>query len=437
MNKKFWFLTKSSIAKKMKSKWFVIINFLLMLLIVGIINIDSVITFFGGDFEDKLEIVVIDETNEVGDSFKATIKENEKVFGEEGVVEVEKSEKTQEEEEKNIEDKVLVVFDKNNDATLTAKIISQKKIDSIDYQLITSSLTSTKYSYELMHSNIDPVELAKISEPITIDRIVLDENENSTDDNMNMIMGTIFPTIILPFFMLIIFLVQMIGAEIYEEKSSRSMEIIISNVSPKVHFLSKIVAANTFAITQGFLLLIYAGIGLLVRNYLGDGGIGATLTSEMKEIWDSLVESGFVEKLVYIIPLTLVLLVLSFFAYSLTAGILASMTVNMEDYQQIQTPIMIVLLIAYYLAIMAGMFDGSIFIKVLSYVPFISCLLSPALLMINQVTIVDVLISVLLLVVFNVFIFKKGLKIYKEGILNYSSEKVWIKFKKAVKTNDR
>lgn len=435
MNKKFWFLTKNSIAKKMKSKWFVIINCLLLLLIVGIINIDSIITFFGGDFDDKLKIVVIDNTNEILESFKTTIAENEKSFGEDSKVEVEKSTKTLKEEQKNIEDKVLIILDRNEDQELTAKIISQKKIDSINYQMITSSLTATKYNYGLKYSNIDSTELAKISAPIQIDRVILDEDENSVDDNMEMIMGTVFPTLILPFFMLIIFLVQMIGAEIYEEKSSRSMEIIISNVSPKTHFLSKIVAANTFALTQGLLLLIYAGIGLLIRHLLGGSGATSSMTTTIKEIWDSLVASGFTDKLGYIIPLTLVLLILSFFAYSLTAGILASLTVNMEDYQQIQTPIMIILLIAYYLAIMAGMFNGSVLIKILSYVPFISCLLSPALLMINQATIIDVFISILLLIIFNLFIFTKGLKVYKEGILNYSSEKVWIKFKKTVKKN--
>ena len=50
--------------------------------------------------------------------------------------------------------------------------------------------------------------------------------------------------------MLIIFLVQMIGAEVNEEKTTKSMEIIISNVSPKTHFLSKVLSSNLFVIIQ-------------------------------------------------------------------------------------------------------------------------------------------------------------------------------------------
>ena len=41
------------------------------------------------------------------------------------------------------------------------------------------------------------------------------------------------------------------------EKSTRSMEIIISNVSPKTHFISKILSSNLFVIIQGALLIIF------------------------------------------------------------------------------------------------------------------------------------------------------------------------------------
>ena len=92
-------------------------------------------------------------------------------------------------------------------------------------------------------------------------------------------------------------------------------------------------------------------------------GSASGITAEISGVWNSLVSSGFADKLIYIIPLTLILMILSFLTYSLVAGILASMTVSMEDYQQIQTPIMMICLAGYYLAIMAGMFEGSVFIN--------------------------------------------------------------------------
>ena len=265
---------------------------------------------------------------------------------------------------------------------------------------------------------------------MTTERIVLNDKK-SVDENMEMVMGSLFPTLILPFFMLIIFLVQMIGGEICEEKTTKSMEIIISNVSPKVHLLSKVIASNLFIIIQGLLLVLYSAVGILIstKGQLSiDPNVDSLLTAT--------VESGFLDKIITLLPAILIMMLLSFLAYSLIAGILAAMTTNMEDFNQIQTPIMLVLLAGYYLAIMAGMFDGSILIRILSYVPFISCLVSPSLYIIGQISMIDVIISIIVLIVTILVMIKYGLKVYKMGILNYSNEKIWSRFAKALKSKD-
>ena len=110
------------------------------------------------------------------------------------------------------------------------------------------------------------------------------------------------------------------------------------------------------------------------------------------------------------------------------------MTTNIEDFQQLQTPIMLISLAGYYLAIMAGVFEGATFIKVLSYVPFISAILSPSLLILGQIGIIDVIISIVLVIITNYLLIKYGLKIYKVGILNYSSKDLWKKMFKALKS---
>ena len=50
MSKKFWYLTRVSLKKKIGSKWFLVTNIILALAVIGIININSIIKFFGGDF---------------------------------------------------------------------------------------------------------------------------------------------------------------------------------------------------------------------------------------------------------------------------------------------------------------------------------------------------------------------------------------------------
>ena len=46
---KFIFLVKESLKTKIKTKWFLIVNIIFLVVISLILNIDSVISFFGGD----------------------------------------------------------------------------------------------------------------------------------------------------------------------------------------------------------------------------------------------------------------------------------------------------------------------------------------------------------------------------------------------------
>ena len=212
------------------------------------------------------------------------------------------------------------------------------------------------------------------------------------------------------------------------------LSIIISNVSPKTHFAAKIISNNLFIIGQVALMFVYAFIGFKVRTLVGGDTIVNGLGSEVTGILNNLKLNVLSDKLVPIIVFTLILMVLTFIAYSLIAGILASMTTNAEDFQHVQTPLMIILLLGYYLATMAAIFKGALFIKILSFVPLISAILSPSLLVLGQIGIVEITLSILILIGFIFLLIRYGMRIYKVGILNYSSTNLWKKMAKALKT---
>lgn len=432
MKTKLKYLIKNSLSKKMKTKWFVIANIILFVVIAGLINIDSIIKFFGGDFNDKLEIMVIDNIGSY-EEFKSTYEIASETL-DLGEVEITKYDKTYEDalDEIKEEDKILIELNADESNFVRAKLVSNDNIDVNIYQLITTTINSIKRDIALKHYNISDNILALIDAKVEIERIKLDDNKNA-DEMLELIMGTIFPLIILPFFMLTMFLVQMIGAEINEEKTTKGMEIIISNVSPTVHFASKIIAGNVFVLAQGLLLILYVVLGLGIRFVSTGAVIGGEVQTYVGDIINSLKISGVLPVLSKAIPLTIILMLITFLAYSLVAGILASMTTNMEDFQQLQTPIIIVSLVAYYLSMMAAMFEGSLFIKILGFVPFISSLLAPALLVLGQFSIVDMVISILITCATVFLLYKYGIKIYKVGILNYSQNNLWKKMFKAAR----
>ena len=439
MKSKLNYLIGVSLKRKINNKWFKIANLILGIVIVGIINVDSIITFFGGDFNDKMNLYVIDDVNSV-EIFKNQIETTDKsIYGEDSNnYNIESYSGTEEEikELLNKDDNNIVIKlqeDQNN--IFKVEIMSKSKIDTIEYQVITNALTNTKVSLAITALNMTQEEINALYKTPEITRTILDEGDN-VDENQELIMTTVFPIVILPFFMLTIFLVQMIGAEVNDEKTTRGMEIIISNVSPKTHFFSKSIAGNIFVLLQGGLLFLFAGVGLLVRKMVGGGAIANGVGSEIGGFVNQILESSIGESLLYIIPLTLVLMILTFIAYSLLAGVLASVTTNQEDFQHLQTPIIITLLLGYYLSILAGVFKGAIFIKILAFVPFISAILAPSLLVMGQMGIIEILIAIALMVGTIYLLVKYGLKVYKVGILNYSSTDLWKKMFKAMKEKE-
>lgn len=440
MKSKLNYLIGVSLKRKVKTKWFLVANIIIALVVVGIINIDSIITFFGGDFDDAQKVYVIDDTNRAYDILAEQLNASslQIVDSDESAFEVTKYDDADKINDLIEEDKDIIVIhlEEKEEKGLTAKITSQSFIDTMDYQLITNALTNTKVSLNILDSNISIEDFNKIYDPIEIEREILNENEKSEDENTNMIMTTVFPVIILPFFMLSIFLVQMIGAEVNDEKTTRGMEIIISNVSPKTHFFSKVIAGNLFVLIQGVLLVVYAVTGMLIRKAIGGNSIVNGLGSEVGDILNQIMSSNLGSQLIYIIPMILILMILTFVAYSLLAGVLASMTTNTEDFQQLQTPIMIISLVGYYLAMMASVFDGALFIKIFAFVPFISAILAPSLLILGQIGIIETIIAGFIMVATNYLLIKYGMRIYKVGILNYSSKGLWKKMFKAARKSE-
>lgn len=431
MKNKFWFLTKNSLSKKIKNKTFMIVNILLLVALVALINIDRIVLFFGGDFDKVNNIMIVDKTEKTYDIFNKVIDNEETIIDTGLKYKVTKMDSEDKAKKKIKKDEdILIIFAEDEEDIISAKMITYGYINSNMYQLINTSINVSKQILAMEKLNIKAEDLVKINSPIKIEREYVEKGKNEKEENQELIMSVVTPIIIFPFFMLILLVVQMIGAEINEEKSTRSMEIIISNVSPQVHFFSKIFAANLFVLLQALLLFVYSGIGILLRG----GNVKSEQVTEMVGNLTSNVDAvGMLSNITSYIPVVLVLMLITLLGYSLLAGILASMTTNMEDFQQLQTPIMVISLVGFYLAIMSSMFEGSLFIRILSYVPFISAILSPSLILTSVIGIKDIVLSILLMIVVIYLLTKYGLKIYKEGILNYSSNNLWKKMMKALK----
>lgn len=447
MKNKFKFLTKDSIKKKVSTKSFKITNLVLLIIIVALTNLDSIVKFFGGDFDEVVHVYVVDEVG-VYDEFKKTVDNSFLNILDNYNASIEKSSDSVDDLKKEIIDKEssdIIINITNIDNPTYEKMfnvdfISYDYVDTVLYQNILTALNSTKVNLAMKKANIDQEILDKVNAGVEVNRILLDENLNENEELMEKIGSIITIAFILPFFILIVLIVQMIGAEINEEKSTKSMEVIISSVSPEVHFISKLISANVFAILQGLLLILYTVIGGVIR-VLTTGGLAQSVNgigelNSVSQYINLFIKSDIASRLVNGIPFFVLLIILSFVAYSLLIGILASVTTSMEDYNQIQTPVMIFLMVGYYLAIIASIYQGATFIKVMSLIPFISGILAPVTYTLGEIELWHMGVSIGLLLLVCYLLYKYGIKVYKAGILNYSSSKLWTKIFKSLKDKE-
>ena len=428
MKNKFKYLVKYSLKKKIDTKWFKIVNVLLLILIVFLVNMDYLINLFGGDFEDKEKIYVVDNVgsfNTFSNYFNALASELDN--GEYEII----LDQDILQDEKEIDDEVVVVLNPSNTEYLAGEIVSFDTVSRTTYEMIVNSMNAVKSELVLNTSGLTPEQIASLTSPVEITERVLntDAQNNETKENVGAIVTTV---LIVPFFILIITMVQMLGAEINDEKTSRGMEIIISSVPAKTHFISKVIAALSYVLIQGVLLLAFCGIAMLLRSVLATSATSSTTVSMFSEVITMLKSAGIFSLLAKGSIVLIILFVVSFIAYAIAAAILASMTTNIEDFQQLQTPLMIIMMVGYYVALMAVMFDGSIFIEIMAYIPLLSVMIAPTLYLIGEMSLISLVLSTLLTVVVTYFLYKYGLRIYKVGILNYSSSKLWRKMFKSL-----
>lgn len=428
MKNKFKFLIKYSLKKKINTKWFKAVNILLCLLIIFLVNMDYIIEFFGGDFDKKDKIYVVDNMAKYTsfEQYFTNITKNFNMGEYDIVLDNEALNKKEE-----LKDEIIVVINKDSDTYLNGEIISYDTVSRSTYEALLNTFNTLKSEVVLETSGLSPIEIDKITSPVSVLETVLnkDAKDNQTKESLSAVITTL---VIVPFFVLIVTMVQMLGAEINDEKTSRGMEIIISSVPAKTHFLAKILSALSYVLIQGGLIFTYSVIAMLGRNIFlttNSGEVGSIISETIK-----MLDKAGVFKLLSsgAIPL-IVLFIVSFLAYAIVSATLASMTTNNEDFQQLQTPLMIIMVVGYYVALMAVVFDGSIFISILSYIPLLSVLIAPTLYLLGEMSLISLIGTTLVTSLATYFFCIYGLRIYKVGILNYSSSKLWKKIFKSLK----
>ena len=215
MKNKLVFLTKMSLSKKIKTKWFLIANLIFAIITIGLINIDSIIKAFGGDFNEEQTIMIIDKAN-CFEAFSNNYESYAKYVKDYDEVVIKKHDGTQKEAEKQIKEdnnNILLVINNDEENFIKAELISWDGIGTVTNTLINTTLTSIRSEKALKAYGIEKEVYDSINVPIQAKtKILNDENKDSS-----LTMASIMQIITLPIFMLIVFLVQILRLSSFQK----------------------------------------------------------------------------------------------------------------------------------------------------------------------------------------------------------------------------
>lgn len=409
---KFWIILSHTYLTKLKSKSFIVTTILTLIIIIGLSNITNIIDFFNNDGEDE-RIAVIDETGLLFESLERQVKVVNKDIVLDKFTEGE-SKAVKAVEDGQYKALLLLSFDDENvpKATYKAMTISDTTMST----LLQNGLQQIKAQLAANQIHLSQEQLAKLNEPVAFEKVALEENAK-TEEELSQARGLVYALLFVIYFAVIMY-ANMIAMEVAIEKSSRVMEILISSVSPIKQMFAKIVGIGLLSLTQLVLLLGVGYFSMKQNLATTEGG--------------SLSFFGFRHIPLSTIIYAVIFFLLGYFLYATLAAFLGSLVSRIEDIQQMITP-MTLLVVAGFMIAMFGLGRPEMpFITITSYIPFFTPMLM--FMRVGMLTlpawepIVGILILLITIIILAIF----GARVYRGGVLMYGSSNSLKDIKKAL-----
>lgn len=400
-------LVQFSLKRRFKNKATICFNIILFVAIFGVFFLDYIIEIVNPSFQEN-EMLYVYGIEESLQTYLQESLENYDI-------------QVYDEDINDIVEKGELVLEKQEEYIIHSKYT----LSSIDLLSIQALLSLYEKQKILMSSNQSEL-LIEYSKEIILTNEVLKEEESMSESKSNLI----FMFISSIYFMMLSF-ISGVASEVVNEKTTKTLELILTSVSAKLHFYSKILVGWLVIVLQGCLSMSYIIVAYTIRSIHDQGtglisavnklGIidmeGITFNEVIKTLD---LDITFVFKLILVILFLLV----GILVMQLVLVIISSFTVTIEEASNIQAPFYLLLLGIYYLVIALNnpqdLTEGLGYF--LSFIPIFNMLLMPCRIMVQSVPFYELIISLSISIYLIKIVIEKGIIIYERGVLDYSSK---------------
>lgn len=412
--KKFKFLVKFGLKKRIFRKAFIIANIFVGVLILIIVNIPTLISLFSDEeVDDGIQVLLSDQTADHAFSLTDDLEMSLNQIFEVAYYSVSSIQ-------------VVDIDDFWESKDFDVLLVFSGDISSPVVNIYSQTPENNGYIMSNVQLLINQYQIDDYAPPT----FIFNQAPDYQDPGQQAMVSSITTILILPMFLLITMATQFIGVDIIEEKSTKAIETIIASVPAKIHFLSKITSSLLFIIIQSSILLVFGALAALIGS--ASSSIAGT----------GLDQGSLLTALTEILPnwqMVLVVILLFMFTgtlfYLLIASLFAAMATTQEDYQQFQSPLMLILVGGFYIGIFAPLAGGDGLMRVMSYVPIFTPMVAPVAYASGILSLGEVFIALGILAIFTLLTLYIVAPVYRVAILSYEQTKFFKRilsnFKKA------
>lgn len=413
---KFWIMLSHTYKNKIMAKSFIISTVITVLLVLVVTNLESIISLFQGD-DAKEKIAVVDETNELYPVFSKQLK----AVDTDGDLDVKLSKQSEDEVTKQVKDESLdgmLIIKRDEKGTISGTYKALTISDESTYQTLQQALTQTKTAVGTAELGVSQETISSLYAPVTVGQKALKEGAKS-EEELGQTVGLVYIMLFVIYFSVIMY-ASMIAMEVATEKSSRVMEILISSMPPIQQMFAKLLGIGLVGITQ-LAIIIGAGSLSLKLNQKSETASSVGGFLNLTDVSATTV--------IYAV----IFFLLGYFLYATLAAFLGSVVSRIEDVQQTITPMTLLVVAGFMIAMFGLNAPDAGFITVTSFIPFFTPMI-----MFLRVGMLDIPfwqaavgigITLLTIVILAVI----GARIYKGGVLIYGNSSAFKAIKQAIR----
>lgn len=395
--------------QKITSKSFILMTLLYLVIIAAVINWSSIKSLFSSD-ENQVKIALVDETKS---DLASQFPSNSEIKFEE--VHLTTSAATKKVVDGDYDAALILKKEKDQ---LAAQLATSESLNLTIQSSINSLAENAGKVYSVQQLNLSAEQAKKIIEMSTVVTQVDLSASTSTKTADEKSAGIAIAYIVGFFiYLFVTSYLSMITTDIASEKGSRVLEVLMASIKPSTHMLSKLIGVFLTGMTQLILLIVGGVLIIKLSNVSALDG----MSDIMKELTPS-----------YIF-FVLCFFILSIILFLIIGALAGSLVSKVEEASQVMMPGVLLSLVGFYVLISGISNPDTLLIKVCSYIPFTSGMVMTLRLGATDISTVQVLISLVILIVTVVVFFMLSLSFYKRSVLTYSSGGVIQKIKTVLK----